>query len=59
MNNRYQTIVVWNDCTSKSEGSNDLNAVLGAVQIYYSTGEIARITVYDTILQRDILDFNP
>lgn len=55
---RYQFIVVWEDCSTKSELTDDLIGTLGAVQIYLMDPEAAIMHIIDNKLEEMIFDWH-
>ena len=55
---RYQLIVAYDDCTSKSERTNDLNSAITAFYIYVQDPTCVIVNIYDYETKRLVLQFN-
>lgn len=58
MKNRFQIIVVYDDCTSKTETTPDIQRALNAVSIYWMDNDCSMIHIYDNLQNADILTYN-
>ena len=55
---RYTLTTVWADDTVKVENCRDLALAIGAMPIYYATGELVEATIHDFELDKDVLTYN-
>lgn len=54
----YQIIIAWDDCSCKTESTNDIIAALGAVQIYLADPHICDIHIYDWNKKQDVFTWS-
>lgn len=54
---RYQLIVAFDDCTSKSELTDNLQQALGAIEIYLEMPDVFVIHLIDNKAKRIIFDW--
>lgn len=54
---RYQMITVYEECTSKSEGTDDITAALNAAAIYLSDPDCIAIKIYDNARGEWVMDY--
>jgi len=54
---KYQLITAYNDCTCKSELTDDLQAALGAIQIYLYDPDLYIIHLIDNEKEKMIFDW--
>ena len=54
---RFQLITAFDDCTVKSEMTNDLQAALGAIQIYLDMPDVFVIHLIDNIKETMVFDW--
>lgn len=49
----YQIIIVWDDCSCKTETTDDIRAALRTVEIYIEDPQVCTIHIYDWTQKRD------
>lgn len=53
----YQIIVAWDDCSCKTERTDDIRAALRTVEIYLADSHICDVHIYDCIKKQDVFNW--
>lgn len=54
----YQIIIAWDDCSCKTEHTNDICAALRTVEIYLEDPQVCDIHIYDWNKQKDMFTWS-
>ena len=53
---KYQVIIVWSDCSSKTVSVNTLEAAKDVIMDYLLDPDLSRISVYSWITRRTVIE---
>lgn len=53
----YQIIIAWDDCSCKTERTDDIRAALRTVEIYLADSHICDVHIYDCVKKQDVFNW--